>query len=64
VVEFIAFNGGYIYFFVVVLFTILMAGYIWYLHGNKERSARYENYSNIVLNDSLGDMPVEARERN
>ena len=42
--------------------AIMLVWYIWYLHGNKERSAYYEEHSNIVLHDSLDDAPLEGDE--
>lgn len=54
---------GYIYFFMMMIASILMVWYIWYLYSNKDRSKKYEEYSNLVLNDSLEDTPLEAREK-
>lgn len=54
---------GYIYFFMMMIATILMIWYIWYLYSNKDRSEKYEEFSNLVLHDELGDAPLEAREK-
>lgn len=54
---------GYTYFFMMMIAAILMVWYIWYLYGNKDRSRRYEEFSNLVLHDELGDTPLEARDR-
>jgi cbb3-type cytochrome c oxidase CcoQ subunit len=53
---------GYIYFFAIAISAILLIWYIYYLYVNKARSAHYEEYSNLVLNDSLEDKPLEPRE--
>ncbi|MDR2033177.1 MAG: CcoQ/FixQ family Cbb3-type cytochrome c oxidase assembly chaperone [Helicobacteraceae bacterium] len=53
---------GFIYFFVLAVGCVWLVSYICYLYANKARSAHYEEYSNLVLNDSLDDKPLEARE--
>jgi len=53
---------GYTYFFMVAGASIMLVWYIWHLHGNKDRSKQYEEYSNLALHDELEDTPVEARE--
>jgi cbb3-type cytochrome c oxidase CcoQ subunit len=49
-------------FFAIAICAILLAWYIIYLYANKTRSAHYEEYSNLVLNDGLDDKPFEPRD--
>jgi cytochrome c oxidase cbb3-type subunit 4 len=53
---------GYTYFFAIAISAILLVWYIYYLYINKARRDRYEEYSNLVLNDGLDDEPLEPRE--
>jgi hypothetical protein len=53
---------GWNYIVMMGVAAVMMVWYIWYLHGNRERSARYEEYSNLVLHDELTDQPMEDRE--
>jgi cytochrome c oxidase cbb3-type subunit 4 len=53
---------GYIYFFAIAISAILLMWYIYHLYANRARSAHYEEYSNLVLNDGLDDQPLEPRD--
>ncbi len=54
---------AYGYAFASVIFALILYGYMYHLYTSKKRGGKdYEKYSNIALNDSLDDTPVESNE--
>ena len=53
--------AAYGYFFLVVFLVIGLYSYIYHLYTAKKDSTGvdYENYSNMALNDDIGDTPVK-----
>lgn len=53
--------AAYGYFFLVVFLVIGLYSYIYHLYTTKKDSTGvdYENYSNMALNDDIGDAPVK-----
>lgn len=52
---------GYAYFFLTVFLTVSLYGYIYHLYKKKKdvTGTDYEEYSNMALNDDIGDTPVK-----
>ena len=49
--------------FALVLFFITFAGIVWYVYSNKKRSARFESYKNIPLNDDEHEQDTHPEEK-
>ena len=54
---------AYGYAFASVFFAVILYGYMYHLYTSKKKGGKdYEKYSNMALNDSLEDSPVEEIE--
>lgn len=52
---------AYIYFAITALITFLLCAYIYHLYTSKKKGGTdYEKYSDLVLNDSIKDVPLES----
>ncbi len=51
---------AYAYFFVTALLVFLMLAYGYHLYVSKKKEGKdYERYSDMMLQDSISDAPVE-----
>lgn len=55
---------GYAYWFITIILTLLLYGYIYHLYKS-QRSGKidYEKYARLALNDNLDDELVEQRKK-
>ena len=53
--------SAYGYFFLTLLLVVGLYAYIYHLYKKKKDATGvdYENYSNMALNDDIGDTPVK-----
>jgi len=54
---------AYSYFAVTVLLVALLYAYLYHLYTAKKREGKdYEQYSSMMLNDRIDDVPVEKND--
>jgi len=53
--------SAYAYFFLTVILVVVVYGYIYHLYTKRKDASGidYEHYSNMALNDDIGDTPVK-----
>ncbi|WP_281951564.1 cytochrome c oxidase, cbb3-type, CcoQ subunit [Nitrosophilus kaiyonis] len=55
---------GYLYFFFIVILTLVLYGYIVHLYRSEKKGERdYEKYGKMALDDEITSKPVEPIEK-